>query len=111
MNTKEDFGALMAVVAALMFVLLYLLFCHRVGKYFRHNRGRSYAAGFFLALVFSPLVAWIFGMILPQNAEALASQGLVNGSMKKCPSCAELVKAEAMKCRHCGEALTATVAA
>jgi RNA polymerase subunit RPABC4/transcription elongation factor Spt4 len=26
--------------------------------------------------------------------------------LKKCPACAELVKAEARKCKHCGEALT-----
>jgi hypothetical protein len=29
--------------------------------------------------------------------------------MKKCPFCAELVQADAIKCKHCGEALVTPV--
>ena len=32
-------------------------------------------------------------------------KGLQPPTEKKCPSCAEMVKSEAKKCRHCGEML------
>lgn len=42
-------------------------------------------------------------LVSPQNSEAQTKD-------KKCPFCAELIKAEAKKCKHCGEMLTDQVA-
>ena len=92
------------LVIVMLIVLLYGHGCWRVGGYYR-RRGRSFRAGFVLAFVFTPVLAWIFGMVLPANAEAQAEQRLAAGTLKKCPACAELVKAEATKCRHCSEPL------
>jgi hypothetical protein len=41
------------------------------------------------------------------NAEQVAREKGAYGGMKKCPFCAEAVRAEAVKCKHCGSALPA----
>ena len=51
----------------------------------------------------------VFGVVLAivvsPNVEMIEAKKLAKGANKKCPSCAELVKVEAVKCRHCGEEL------
>lgn len=52
---------------------------------------------------------------LPQGAavepSAAAAAGGTNDETRQCPYCAELVKAAAVKCKHCGSALSASPAA
>lgn len=83
----------------------YVFVCYLTGLYFRRGRGRSFSAGFLLALAFSPLLAWLYGMLLQANQESLDAQQLAAGALKECPACADLVKTKAVKCRHCGESL------
>lgn len=63
------------------------------------NRERSGIGWFLLSLVISPLLAGL-GLLI-------AGSG---GQQVRCPACRELVRADAVKCKHCGEALTGTAA-
>lgn len=61
---------------------------------------------------------WVFGaamfiialpavLLVKTDAAKLEQRQLADGTMKRCPYCAELVKQEAIVCKHCGRELTA----
>jgi hypothetical protein len=66
--------------------------------------GTSMAAAFgaFVPLI----VAFVASLSSSSGSQLAAERGSYRG-MKKCPYCAESVKAEAVKCKHCGERLAA----
>lgn len=70
------------------------------------GKGRSAPLYFFMALLFTPLVGIIVAVAVGPNKAVLDRRELDAGRARKCPSCAELVKPEASKCRHCGSELT-----
>ena len=52
-------------------------------------------------------VVGFFWAIMAKNKEQMAAETGSYGDMKKCQFCAEPVRAEAIKCKHCGSALRA----
>ena len=70
------------------------------------GRGRSGCGGFATGFFLGPL-GIIWALVMKKDQSTLDKEALKSGKMKKCPACAELVKAEATKCRHCGEDLSA----
>lgn len=65
------------------------------------SRGRSGLGWFVLAMIISPLLAVILLFLVPVVKPADVSVP-TSESHVKCPDCAELVLAEARKCKHCG---------
>jgi len=61
------------------------------------SRGRSGFGWFLLAMVVSPLLAFIVVAFLPSLKNAPNSN-----THAKCAMCAELILKEAIKCKHCG---------
>jgi TPR repeat protein len=59
---------------------------------FQYHPIASVSGALLPALIFSPLVYWMFGWILRRNA----------ARFKKCEHCAETIKAAAKVCRYCG---------
>lgn len=79
-----------------------------VGIIGRH-RGRSGFGWFLLALLLSPLLAGVLVLVLTnKNAERMLPS-LADGTGRKCSSCAEIVRYEALKCRYCGTELAPPV--
>jgi len=71
------------------------------------NKGRSGFGFFLLAIVLSPLIGILCALIARPNTGRTEAEALQTGTMRRCPYCAELVRAEAVKCRHCQSALVA----
>ena len=85
-------------------VLSYILLCILVGIWSR-SKGGSFGGGFTYALFLTPLIAGLIVGLSAPVVEELEQRALDSGKMKKCPSCGEVVRAEARKCRFCGDAL------
>ena len=73
------------------------------------NKGLDGAAGCALGGLLGP-IGIVIALVAKPNNDALEKQALQSGEMRKCPSCAELIRAEAAKCRYCGTELPASSA-
>lgn len=91
------------VVASLVIWTLFGIASAIVAK----RKGRNGCGWFLLGVLFGPF-GLILALVVSSDNEALSKAKLESGQMKKCPYCAELVQREAIKCRFCGSALSAT---
>lgn len=64
---------------------------------------RRFAIGYFLLALALPLIGVLIALALPAGPEREAGGRRVR--LRKCPFCAESVRVEALKCRHCGSAI------
>lgn len=82
----------------MLYVVLWLL-CGFAAAYIYKNKGRSAVTAFLVGLLLGP-IGIILAAITPADRVGQERNALATG-MKKCPNCAELVKAEALTCRFC----------
>ena len=62
---------------------------------------RSSLLFFVVGLLLGP-IGVIICLVIPKNEEKIEKEKVKYGSHKKCPKCAEIVKQEAVICKHCG---------
>lgn len=68
-------------------------------------KGRSFV-GWWIYGTALLIIALPHALIMDTDNKALEAKELLSGTVKKCPHCAEIIKAEAKICRYCSRDAT-----
>jgi len=95
------------MLSLLLWVLFFWLLFAAINGWFAHQKGRSGIAFFLISVVISPMIGLIVVLAIKPSDEVMEQRALLNIEGKTCPFCAEVVRAGAVICEHCGKDITA----
>ncbi len=90
-----------------MLVLFFWLLFAAVVGWLAYLKGRSAFGLFLISIIFSPIIGLITVLIMKPSDEIMEQRSLLSGEGKICPFCAEVVRSEAVTCKHCGKDIPA----
>ena len=84
-----------------------LLILSAIPAYIAQTKGKSFGTWYVYGILLLP-IALIHSLVVEKDIAEMEARALSEGN-KKCPCCAELVKREAIICKHCRSELKVEV--
>lgn len=83
-------------------MIVVLIACGIAAGIVASNKGRSVGGWAFIGVILGP-VGVLMALVVARNEVELEARAIASGESRQCPHCAELIKAQATTCKHCGK--------
>lgn len=92
---------LSAIIQLLLILFTLTVFAIPVGLV-AYKRGRSFWKYFLWSMIITPCIPIVIVLFLRPKRAVLEKREIATGESRRCPQCAELVRAAAKVCKYCG---------
>ena len=86
----------------LLLILCWVVVFGLGSGYIAHRRGHRFSLGLGLGVLFGVLGLIGVLVFLRRDEQVLEERLVANGTHKRCAYCKEIIRADAMVCKHCG---------
>ena len=83
-------------------VIVFWLLCGAASAMVASSKGRDAFGWFLIGALFGP-IGLLICLIAGKKEKVIEENSINSGNYKKCPYCEELIKSEAMICKHCSK--------